>query len=63
MATEDPAKRLAAYGDLLKIVGEEVPYVALYLEEINLALSSEFAWPQFHAYAVYEPWALQVEPR
>jgi peptide/nickel transport system substrate-binding protein len=61
-STDDPAERLAAYGELLRIVGEDLPYVALYLNQFHLALSSEFAWPGFNEFDLRSPWALNIQP-
>ena len=63
-ATSDPAERFKYYSDLLKIVGEDVPYVPLYAGNINVALSDKFAWPTFNAYSTdHTPFVTQVEPK
>jgi peptide/nickel transport system substrate-binding protein len=46
-----PAKRFAAYAQLLKLVGNDVPYVPLYVANNNLALSTKFTYPTFNAYS------------
>jgi peptide/nickel transport system substrate-binding protein len=53
-AAQDNAKRLAIYGQLLKMLGTDVPYVPLYIQDYNVALSSNFTWP---GYNVYTQWA------
>jgi peptide/nickel transport system substrate-binding protein len=63
-ATSDPAQRFDDYSQLLKIVGDDVPYVPLYAGNINVALSDGFAWPTFNAYSTdHTPFITQIEPK
>jgi peptide/nickel transport system substrate-binding protein len=62
-ATQDPAKRLAIYGQLLKIVGTDLPYVPIYIEDYNVALSSKFTWPGYNVYTQSGAWELHIKPR
>src|SRR5262249_52254541 len=39
VSTFDPKKRLPLYGKMLRMVGEDVPYVSLFIQEYNMALS------------------------
>jgi len=43
LATTDNGKRLAIYGDIMKTVANEVPYVPLFVVDYNVALRSGFA--------------------
>jgi peptide/nickel transport system substrate-binding protein len=61
LATDAPARRREIYGKLLEIVGRDVPYLALYAQNANLALSSKYAFPGFNAFITAgEPWALGI---
>jgi peptide/nickel transport system substrate-binding protein len=65
IATDDAAKRFAAYAELNTIVAAEVPYIPLYLEDNVVALSDKFTWPSLNSFSsVYGPnaWAYQVKP-
>jgi peptide/nickel transport system substrate-binding protein len=61
-ATQDKAKRLALYGQVLKIVANDLPYVMLYTHGSDLALSPKFSWPGFNEYFYSSPWALTIKP-
>jgi peptide/nickel transport system substrate-binding protein len=56
------AERLALYGQALKIVASDVPYVMLYTHASDLALSPKFKWPGFNEYFYTSPWALSIRP-
>lgn len=61
-ATTDPAEQFEAYSEILKIVGEDVPYVPLYAGKISYALSDKFAWPEFGPYSTdHTPYLTQIE--
>jgi peptide/nickel transport system substrate-binding protein len=59
-STQDKAERLALYGQILKIVATDVPYVMLYTHSSDLALSPKFTWPGFNEYFYSSPWALNI---
>jgi peptide/nickel transport system substrate-binding protein len=59
-STQDKAQRLARYGQILKIVATDVPYVMFYTGSSDLALSPKFHWPGFNQYFYSSPWALQI---
>jgi peptide/nickel transport system substrate-binding protein len=61
LATSDPAQRLALYGQLLKQVGADVPYVPLFSGYSFVALSSKYALPPFPDYAAFFSWALNLK--
>jgi peptide/nickel transport system substrate-binding protein len=47
ISTLDPAKRFAIYAKMLRIVANDLPYVALEVQDQGLALSSQYALPGF----------------
>jgi peptide/nickel transport system substrate-binding protein len=57
---QNKAERLAMYGQILKIVASDVPYVILYTHASDLALSPNFKWPGFNQYFYTSPWALDI---
>jgi peptide/nickel transport system substrate-binding protein len=61
VAAQDPAQRLSIYGQLLKQVGTDLPYVSLYDEDYNVALSSKFTWPGYNVYAQDGAWPLNIK--
>jgi peptide/nickel transport system substrate-binding protein len=62
-ASTNPAKRLAVYGQLLKRIAADVPYVPLFVQDANLGISSKFRWPGYIAsfYSVGKTWALNIK--
>jgi peptide/nickel transport system substrate-binding protein len=62
VTTQNPAQRLAIYGQMLKTLATDVPYVPLYLEDYNLALATRFRWPQFTVYTQLGAWELHIKP-
>jgi peptide/nickel transport system substrate-binding protein len=62
-ATQDDAGRLAIYGQLLKMLGTDLPYVPLYIQNYNVALSSQFTWPGHNVYTQWGAWALNIKPK
>jgi peptide/nickel transport system substrate-binding protein len=61
--TQNPAKRLAVYARLLQRLATDVPYVPLFNEDVDLVLSSRFAWPTFGPYDLDGSWPLYIKPR
>jgi ABC-type transport system substrate-binding protein len=59
---DDKAQRFALYGQVLKIVAEDVPYVMLYTHTDDMALSSRFTRPGYNTNATTSPWTLQIRP-
>ena len=62
-ATQDPAKRLTIYGQMLKMLATDVPYVPIYIENYNAALASKFTWPGYNVYTQWGAWELHIKPR
>jgi peptide/nickel transport system substrate-binding protein len=59
----NPAKRFALYGKLLKRLSDDVPFLPLFTNNVNAALSNKYAWPSFDAGWASRPWALEIKPR
>ncbi|MFF2852567.1 ABC transporter substrate-binding protein [Streptomyces sp. NPDC058001] len=62
LATQEPKKRLQIYTDLLKRLGEDVPYVPLYAEGNHYA-SPKYDIAGYDSYWMNSPWALNVVPK
>jgi peptide/nickel transport system substrate-binding protein len=62
LATSNTAKRLDIYGQIVRSVATDVPYVPLYLTTSEVALSSKFTWPGFDEVAFDNEWALKIKP-
>jgi peptide/nickel transport system substrate-binding protein len=63
LTTQDPAKRLAIYGQLLKDLANDVPLIPLYNLPVSMAISSKFSWPTFNQFADERPWALEIKAK
>ncbi|WP_157984116.1 ABC transporter substrate-binding protein [Nesterenkonia muleiensis] len=62
-STSDPEERLEIYGNLMEELGENVPYIPIYLEDSAVALSDRIDWPEFSgAWRMTGPWALYLDP-
>jgi ABC-type transport system substrate-binding protein len=61
LATSDPGRRLAIYGQLLKQVAADVPYVPLFSGNNFVALSSKYTLPRFPCYPGFFSWALGLK--
>ena len=59
---QDKAQRFALYGQVLKIVANDVPYVMLYIHTDDLALSSKFTWPNYYYGSYSSPWLFDIRP-
>ncbi|WP_181849591.1 ABC transporter substrate-binding protein [Streptomyces parvulus] len=59
LSTQEPGKRLRIYTDLLKRLGEDVPYVPLYAEGNHYA-SPKYDIAGYDSYWMHSPWALNV---
>jgi peptide/nickel transport system substrate-binding protein len=62
-ATQDSAQRLDIYRQILQKLGTDLPYVPLYVENYNAALSSKFTWPGYNVYTQWGAWELNIKPR
>jgi peptide/nickel transport system substrate-binding protein len=61
--TTNPVKRLDAYAKLLRRLAVDVPYVALWNQQSNLAISPRFTWPTFNDVYYQRTWALEIKSR
>jgi peptide/nickel transport system substrate-binding protein len=61
--TLDRGKRLAIYGELLKVLARDVPYVPLITVSQNYALSNRFRWEGFNLFTRDGRWAMSIKPR
>jgi peptide/nickel transport system substrate-binding protein len=62
IATVAPKKRLAVYGQILKRLSTDVPYLAIATATDNMAISSKFKWPNFNGNLRWNTWALDIKP-
>ncbi len=58
-----PAQRLRTYAKVLKMVGSDVPYIAMFTPSYNLAISPKFAWPEFNDNFERTNWETQIVAR
>jgi peptide/nickel transport system substrate-binding protein len=61
--TQDPVQRLAIYRQMLKTLATDLPYVPLYIQDYNVALSGKFTWPNYNVYTQWGDWALNIKPK
>lgn len=59
---QNKAQRFALYGQVLKIVSNDVPYVMLYTHTDDLALSPKFTWPAYNYWGYTYPWISGIRP-
>jgi peptide/nickel transport system substrate-binding protein len=62
-AAQGNSQRLTIYGQLLKMLGSDVPYVPLYIQDYNVALSGNFTWPGYNVYTQWGDWELNIKPK
>jgi peptide/nickel transport system substrate-binding protein len=62
LSTLDPAKRLAIYGQMLRIIATDIPYIPLFVQYTGLALSSQYSWSGFTQWSSLGPWELDLRP-
>jgi peptide/nickel transport system substrate-binding protein len=58
-----PAQRLADYGQLLKNVATDVPYVVLFAGHNYTELSTKYTLPPFSVYPAFSSWALHLKEK
>jgi peptide/nickel transport system substrate-binding protein len=61
LTTGNPATRLADYGQVLKQVATDVPYIALFSPDAFTALSTKYTLPQFIVFPGFFSWALHIK--
>ncbi len=62
LAKSKPAIRLAIYGQILRMVATDVPYVPLFNFDSYIAVSNKVTTRPFAALSYQIPWALLVKP-
>jgi peptide/nickel transport system substrate-binding protein len=62
-ATSSPAKRLAIYGQLLKRLAIDSPYIPLFNLTSVTAISSKVSWPTYDYLYFDRSWGLDIKPR
>jgi peptide/nickel transport system substrate-binding protein len=62
-AAQGSSQRLAIYGQLLKMLGTDLPYVPLYIQDYNVALASNLTWPGYNVYTQWGDWELSIKPK
>jgi peptide/nickel transport system substrate-binding protein len=61
LATSDSAQRLTDYGQLLKNLAANLPYVVLFSGHNYTALSTKYTLPPFSVYPAFSSWALNLK--
>jgi len=56
-----PAGRLAIYGRMLKMLATDEPYVPLFIQDYNVALSSKYTWPGYNVFEGFGAWVLNIK--
>lgn len=56
-----PAGRLAVYGRMLKMLATDEPYVPLFIQDYNVALSSKYTWPGYNVFEGFGAWVLNIK--
>jgi peptide/nickel transport system substrate-binding protein len=62
-AATDRAARAAAIARILRIVGEELPYLPLWWQDSSLGLRSRYVLPGFNSLFYYSNWLAKVRAR
>jgi peptide/nickel transport system substrate-binding protein len=60
VSTTNRAKRFAAYSQLLRRLALDLPYLSLFAQRDNMALSPRFTWPSANDFALNGTWALGI---
>jgi peptide/nickel transport system substrate-binding protein len=64
IGSTNPAKRFAVYAKILKQLSVDVPYLSLWVENSNAALSPKYSWPTFDGDFLFTTaWALGIKPK
>jgi ABC-type transport system substrate-binding protein len=66
LAATKPSARLAIYGQLLKKLGTDIPYIPLFEQSFFAAVSNKFVGPHPGDFAFLyfrDNWGLQIKPR
>jgi len=63
LADSAPAQRLADYGQLLKNVATDLPYVVLFAGHNYTEVSTKYTLPPFSVYPAFSSWALHLKEK
>jgi peptide/nickel transport system substrate-binding protein len=63
LADSSPAQRLSDYGQLLRNVATDVPYVVLFAGHNYTELSAKYTLPPFTVYPAFSSWALNLKEK
>jgi peptide/nickel transport system substrate-binding protein len=58
--TLQPAKRLSIYNQMLTMLGTDEPYVPLFIQDYNIALSSSYTLPGYTVWDELGAWVLDI---
>jgi peptide/nickel transport system substrate-binding protein len=61
LSDSSPERRLSDYGQLLKNVATDIPYVVLFAGHNYTELSSKYTLPPFSVYPAFSSWALNLK--
>ena len=59
-ATLDTGKRLAIYTQMLKMLANDEPYVPLFIQDYNIALSSKYTLPGYTVWDELGAWVIDI---
>jgi peptide/nickel transport system substrate-binding protein len=59
--TLDNGKRLAIYTQMLKLLATDEPYVPLFIQDYNIALSSKYTLPGYNVYEELGSWVTHIK--
>ena len=62
-ATTDKARRATLIGEMLRIAGEELPYLPLWHQSLPLALNKKYVYNGFSGIFYYQNWLANVQVR
>ena len=62
-AIQNSAQRLAIYGQMLKTLATDLPYVPLYIQNYNVALAGNYTWPSYNVYTQTGAWELNIKSK
>lgn len=63
VATQGTDQRFAIYGQMLKTLATDLPYIPLYIQDYNVALSSKYTWPDYNVYTQFGSWELNIKAK
>ncbi len=58
--SQDNAERAEALSEVLRIIGDDLPYLPLWFPDIAAAVSNDFVYEGFNALYIYQPWTQNI---